>query len=135
MAGTRVRLLVDTHLLLWSLIDDPRLSERARQMIADPGNEIVVSKVVLWETAVKRALTRHAPDFPFSPEQVRTELTLAGATWLEIEDEHLFTLARLPMLHRDPFDRLFVAQALTEPMRLVTHDRQVAQYSDTVILV
>lgn len=130
-----MRLLVDTHLLLWSLIDDPRLSQRARAMISDPENTIVASQVVLWETAVKRALKRYTADFPFTPETVREELTLAGAEWLALDDQHLFTLAGLPPLHRDPFDRLLVAQALSEPLRLVTHDRQIAAYSDTVILV
>ena len=129
-----MRLLVDTHLLLWSLVDDPRLSARARELMTDASNEIVVSQVVLWETAVKRAITRHAKDFPFSPELVKAELTQSDVTWLGVEDEHLFTLSRLPPHHGDPFDRLLVAQALTEPMRLLTHDRQIAQYSDTVIL-
>jgi PIN domain nuclease of toxin-antitoxin system len=122
-------------LLLWSLVDDPRLSERARSLIEDPENTVVASQVVLWETAVKRALKRYAADFPFTPEQVKRELTLAGAEWLMLDDRHLFTLAGLPLLHRDPFDRLLVAQAMTEPLRLLTHDRHMAAYSDTVILV
>lgn len=135
MAGPGLKVLVDTHLLLWSLVDDPRLSDRARSLISDPGNTVVASQVVIWETAVKRSLGRYAADFPFSPEQVKTELTLGGAEWLPIDDKHLFMLATLPPLHRDPFDRLLVAQALSEPMRLVTHDRLVARYSDTVIVV
>lgn len=103
--------------------------------MTDPGNTVIASQVVLWETAVKRALGRSETDFPFSPQQVLSELMLANAEWLRIEDKHLFALATLPMLHRDPFDRLLIAQALSEPMRLVTHDRKVAAYSDTVILV
>ncbi len=130
-----MKLLVDTHLLLWSLVDDPRLSSRARSLISDADNEVVASQVVIWETAVKRGLGRYASDFGFSPEQVRTELSLAGASWLPIDDRHLFMLATLPPIHRDPFDRLLVAQALSEPMRLLTHDRQLAAYSDTVIVV
>lgn len=130
-----MKLLVDTHLLLWSLVDDPRLSSRARSLISDPDNEVIASQVVIWETAVKRGLGRYAADFPFSPEQVRAELSLGGASWLPIEDRHLFMLATLPPIHRDPFDRLLVAQALSEPMRLLTHDRQLAAYSDTVIVV
>jgi len=130
-----LRLLFDTHLLLWSLVDDPRLPAQARALMADPVNTVIASQVVLWETAVKRALGRYEADFQFSPQEVLSELTLANAEWVRIEDQHLFTLATLPMLHRDPFDRLLVAQALSEPLRLVTHDRKVAAYSDTVILV
>jgi PIN domain nuclease of toxin-antitoxin system len=130
-----VRLLVDTHLLLWGMIDDPRFPSRARDLIVDPANTVFVSRVTVWETAVKRALKRYSDDFPFSPERVVEEADLAGFRWLSIEDEHLFTLAGLPLLHRDPFDRLLVAQALAEPLRLITHDRQIAAYSDTVILV
>lgn len=135
MAGAAVKLLVDTHLLLWSLVDDSRLSDRARSLMSDPGNTVVASQVVLWETAAKRALGRYAADFPFSPEQVRSELSLAGADWLSLDDRHLFMLASLPLHHRDPFDRLLIAQALSEPMRLLTHDKLLARYSDTVIVV
>lgn len=130
-----MRLLVDTHLVLWGITGDQRLPQAAREMILDPENEVFVSRVTVWETAVMRALKRYSADFPFSPQQVVREIDRAGFQWLSILDEHLFALADLPPLHRDPFDRLLIAQALIEPMRLITHDRQVSAYSDTVILV
>lgn len=135
MAGAGVRLLVDTHLLLWSLTDDPKLSPAARELLTAPTNTVVVSHVVLWEVAVKKALKRYAADFPFSPQQVQAELDLLAIEWLTITDRHLFALADLPLIHGDPFDRLLVAQALSEPMRLLTHDRRLAAYTDTVIVV
>lgn len=105
-------------------------------MLTDPTNEVWVSDVSLWEIAIKRSLGRKSAEgLPASVEEARRVFSDAGFEALPILYDHIRTFETLVSDHSDPFDRLLVAQALTEPMRLVTHDRQVAVYSDTVILV
>lgn len=131
-----MKLLLDTHLAAWSLTNDVRLAEKAHELISNPENEIVISVVVLWEIAIKRALSRSDRDnFRHSARTVYDLFTQNEATILSVTPAHTFAVEQLPPLHRDPFDRLLVAQALSEPLRLVTHDSRVAAYSDTVILV
>jgi PIN domain nuclease of toxin-antitoxin system len=131
-----VRLLLDTHIALWALVDDPRLPATARGLIGDPANDIVVSAATLWEIAIKHALARGAPnDMPIPAQRALELFRASGYEALDITPPHVLALETLPPLHGDPFDRMLVAQALAEPLRLLTHDARIARYSDTVILV
>lgn len=128
-----MNLLLDTHVALWAIADSPRLSQRARDMIESPRAMIWISAATIWEIAIKHSLGRG--DMPISAENALRYFTASGYRFLAIEPEHAVAAGTLPTHHADPFDRLLLAQALTEPMRLLTHDATVARYSDTVILV
>jgi PIN domain nuclease of toxin-antitoxin system len=105
-----------------------------RSAIADLGNTVFVSTVSVWEIAIKSALARRGVGaMPISGRDALAQFRLAGYRMLSISPEHAAEVERLPSLHSDPFDRLLVAQALTEPLRLITHDAAVAAYSDTVM--
>jgi PIN domain nuclease of toxin-antitoxin system len=131
-----VRLLLDTHIALWAVADDPRLSAKARNLIADPANEIIVSAASLWEIAIKHALARGAPnDMPISAQEALGYFQDAGYELLDISPAHVVAIETIPTMHADPFDRILVAQALAVPLRLLTHDPVVALYSDLIIHV
>jgi PIN domain nuclease of toxin-antitoxin system len=121
-----VRLLLDTHLLLWAAGPSPRLSARARRLIDDPDNELVVSAASLWEIAVKSALRR--PNFRLDAPLFRRNLLNNGYNELAVTGQHAVAVANLPLLHRDPFDRILVAQSIVEGITLLTSDPRVAQY-------
>ena len=127
-----MRLLLDTHLLVWAMGSPERLPAGLAPMLEDPGQVPVFSVASLWELVIKQALGR--PDFSVQPALLRRALLDEGWQELPIEAHHALAVAALPPLHRDPFDRLLIAQAFTEPMRLVIADRMVARYSDMVIL-
>jgi PIN domain nuclease of toxin-antitoxin system len=118
---------------LWALIDSPRLSEKARELILSPRATVWVSAASVWEIAIKHSLGRG--DMPISGADALRYFLEAGYRILPIEAEHAAAVETLPPHHQDPFDRLLVAQALVEPMRLLTHDAQVSRYSDTIIRV
>jgi PIN domain nuclease of toxin-antitoxin system len=128
-----VNLLLDTHVALWAISDHPRLSSSARQLILAPRATVWVSAVSVWEIAIKHGLGRG--DMPVSGEDALQYFRQSGYRLLAVEPEHAAAVESLPAHHQDPFDRLLVAQALIEPMRLMTHDGLVAHYSDTIILV
>jgi PIN domain nuclease of toxin-antitoxin system len=128
-----LRLLLDTHVALWALTDDPRLSQRARVLIEDPANDVFVSAASVWEIAIKHALGRG--DMPISGDQALDWFRQAGYQLLPIAPEHAAAVEQLPSHHRDPFDRLLVSQAITEPLRLMTHDPLVLRYGDMAIAV
>ncbi|WP_299022951.1 type II toxin-antitoxin system VapC family toxin [uncultured Tepidimonas sp.] len=128
-----MNLLLDTHVALWALIDSPRLSEKARELILSPRATVWVSAASVWEIAIKHSLGRG--DMPISGADALSYFLEAGYRILPIEAEHAAAVETLPPHHQDPFDRLLVAQALVEPMRLLTHDAQVSRYSDTIIRV
>ncbi|UEM06836.1 type II toxin-antitoxin system VapC family toxin (plasmid) [Skermanella rosea] len=131
-----MRLLLDTHIALWAIIDSPNLTARIRELIIDPGNIITVSTVSVWEIAIKHALARGKPtDMPISGAEALHYFRAAGYVLLNISPEHAAAVEQLPDLHADPFDRLLVAQSMVEPLRLLTHDAKVAAYSDQVILL
>jgi PIN domain nuclease of toxin-antitoxin system len=131
-----VRRLLDTHIALWAITDDPRLPAQARALIADADNDVLVSAASIWEIAIKHALARGGPnDMPISGSQALKHFQAAGYETLPVTAAHAAAVDRLAPKHSDPFDRLLVAQALTEPLRLLTHDAHVARYGDTVILV
>ncbi|WP_322095357.1 type II toxin-antitoxin system VapC family toxin [Paraburkholderia bannensis] len=128
-----MNILLDTHIALWAIADSPKLSPAARELILAPKNAIFVSTASIWEIGIKFALQRG--DMPVSGQAALNYFRRAGYRILPIEAEHAVAVEALPSHHQDPFDRLLVAQALTEPLRLITHDQQVARYSDTVVLV
>ncbi len=128
-----MRLLLDTHVALWAICDDARLSGRARGLIADTKNTPYVSAASLWEIAIKHNLKPEA--MPVSAPEARHWFGISGYRELAVSGEHASYVQELPDIHADPFDRMLVAQALCEPLRLVTRDSILPRYSDTVILV
>lgn len=128
-----MNILLDTHIALWAIADSPALPNKARELISTPRNTIWVSAASIWEIAIKHSLGRG--DMPVSGEAALGYFRQAGYRVLAIEPEHAAAIEGLPAHHQDPFDRLLVAQALTEPMRLLTHDATVAKYSDTILYV
>jgi PIN domain nuclease of toxin-antitoxin system len=121
-----VRLLLDTHLLLWVISQSRRLSPQARDLIGDPQNELSFSAVSLWEVAIKYG--RGRDDFQVDPSLLRRNLLNNGYRELAVTGEHAVAVADLPPLHRDPFDRILVAQSIVEGITLLTSDPRVAQY-------
>ena len=117
------RLLLDTHAFLWWLSDVPQLTRLAHDGIADPRNEVLVSAITGWEIAVKRAKGRIT-----APDNLGTMVTERGFTHLPLTFQHAEQAGRLPMHHRDPFDRFLVAQAQTEDLVLVTRDERISLY-------
>jgi PIN domain nuclease of toxin-antitoxin system len=129
-----MRLLLDTHVALWAITDNPNLPAKAWSLIADPTNFVTVSVASIWEISIKRALTRGKPnDMPISGAEAAEYFRSAGYILLNISPEHAAAVEHLPHLHADLFDRMLVAQALAEPLRLLTHDLKVAAYSDSII--
>ena len=127
-----MRLLLDTHILLWALTDDPRLSTRARELLLDTRNDVFFSAASLWEIAIKRTLRRE--DMPISADQAIRLFNKAGYEELGISAAHAVAVESLPPIHTDPFDRMLVAQAISEPLCLITHDSIVASYHNGIIL-
>jgi PIN domain nuclease of toxin-antitoxin system len=125
-----VKLLLDTHLLLWAAGQPKRLSAAARKRILDTDNELLFSAASLWEISIKRSLGRS--DFVVEPRLLRRGLLDNGYTELPVRGEHAVAIESLPPLHRDPFDRLLVAQATLEGITLLTSDPVVARYPGTV---
>jgi PIN domain nuclease of toxin-antitoxin system len=128
-----MRLLLDTHLLLWSAVEPELMPRRAQQLIDDPANEVLFSSASLWEVAIKQR--RGRADFTVNARLLRRNLLHSNYGELPVTGEHAVAVADLPPLHRDPFDRLLVAQSLVEGITLLTSDRQVARYSDAINLV
>ncbi|NOU22298.1 MAG: type II toxin-antitoxin system VapC family toxin [Methyloglobulus sp.] len=128
-----MRLLLDTQVALWGLTNDPRLTQKAQELIMNPNNDVFVSVASLWEISIKHQLGRG--DMPVSGSRATELFSAAGYQLLPIQVAHAIAVESLPSIHNDPFDRMLIVQALTEPMRLLTHDRTVARYSDTIIFV
>lgn len=128
-----MNLLLDTHVALWAITDSPKLPPHARDLILSPRTTVWVSAASIWEITIKHALARG--DMPVSGRQAMAHFEAAGYRFLPIAPEHAAAVEDLPRHHHDPFDRLLVAQALVEPMRLMTHDPVLPLYSDTVIPV
>ena len=123
-----MRLLLDTHVLLWALTDDPSLSAAARAAIVDGRNRVVVSAVSAWEITIKRSLGKLR-----APADLAKEVAAHRFTPLAVSLEHALAVGALPDLHRDPFDRLLVAQAGVEGLTIVTRDRAIARYDVDVL--
>ena len=128
-----MRLLLDTHLLLWAVSEPARLDEATRELIEDAANEVLFSAASIWEIATKARLGR--ADFAIRPEQVASAARLTGFMELPVSADAAARVVDLPMHHRDPFDRLLVAQAMSEPARLYTADPLLSPYSELVQLI
>ena len=125
-----MKLLLDTHLLLWAAGQPERLSKQARRLLSDPANELLFSAASLWEIAIKRNLGR--ADFKVEPRLLRRGLLDNGYRELAITSAHVLELDALPAHHKDPFDRILVAQALSEGIPLLTVDPIVAKYTGSI---
>ncbi len=125
-----MRVLLDTHIFLWAVSDHSRLTDVARGLIQG-ADEVFVSSASIWEVSIKVAVGKLKVDVADLIAQI------GGACFLELPvmAKHARTLSSLPPLHRDPFDRMLVAQAICEPLYLLTSDRKLAQYSDLVRIV
>jgi PIN domain nuclease of toxin-antitoxin system len=125
-----VKLLLDTQILLWAAGQPARLSTAARKLLNNPNNELLFSAASLWEIAIKNTLGRE--DFRVEPRTLRRGLLDNGYVELPITGQHAVSIDGLPLLHKDPFDRLLLAQALTEGITLITADAQLARYPGPV---
>jgi len=127
-----LKLLLDTHVWLWMQVDPDRLQPEARTHIADPTNEVLLSAASSWEIAIKYSLGRLP--LPADPaEYVPSRMSSSGTRGLPVHHAHALAVASLPSLHRDPFDRILIAQALVEEATLVTSDTQITQYDVAVL--
>jgi len=121
-----MKLLLDTHLLLWAAGEPRRLSRRARGLVGDADNELFFSPASLWEVVIKRGLRR--PDFMVDARVLRRGLLDNGYNELPIVSDHVVAIDSLPPIHKDPFDRVLVAQATVEGITLLTTDSLISQY-------
>ncbi len=122
-----MKLLVDTHALLWAIDSPERLGNRARDVLTDPGNHTSFSTVSLWEIAIKMSVGRLALDSDWR-EIIESARLALRARWLFLEPGHCHEVATLPWHHRDPFDRMLIAQAMSEGMTLLTRDSAMREY-------
>jgi len=125
-----VKLLLDTQLLLWAAGEPERISKSARKLLNDPKNELVFSAASLWEVAIKSSLGRE--DFRAEPRLLRRGLLDNGYVELPVTSQHAVNIDGLPPLHKDPFDRLLLSQALSEGITLLTTDSVLAGYPGPV---
>lgn len=123
-----MRLLLDTHVFLWVVADDPKLDKAARKLIVD-ADEVFVSSASIWEASIKAGLGKLDVDVNLLVDEIGN----GGFSELPVRAVHAALVRDLPDIHRDPFDRLLVAQALSEPLRLVTADGHLSKYTDLVI--
>jgi PIN domain nuclease of toxin-antitoxin system len=127
-----MKLLLDTQMLLWSVARSEFLPAEARQMIIDQGNEVFFSPASLWETVIKNS--RNRPDFKVDARILRRLLLERGYQEIPINGLHALAVNDLPLLHKDPFDRLLLAQAKTEGLSLLTTDATLSAYPAPVLL-
>lgn len=125
-----MRLLLDTHLFLWAVASSPLLKAPVRRVI-EAADQVYISAASIWEIAIKARLGKIDAD----PDELRAAIEASGFTELPVHAVHAAEVARLALHHNDPFDRLLVAQAITEPLRLLTADAALAPYSELVVLV
>ncbi len=128
-----MKLLLDTHILLWAAGEPEKLSASARSLLTTSENILFFSAASLWEIVIKLGLGRE--DFKIDPYRLRKMLLAHGYTELVVTTEHALKVHSLPFLHKDPFDRLLIAQARTEGMLLLTGDSSVSQYQESVLAV
>ena len=121
-----MRVLLDTHLVLWTFLETRRLSAQARSILEAPENKLVYSSVVLWEIGIKRALGKK--NFQVDPRVLRRAMLDSGYEELPVLGQHAVEVDALPPIHKDPFDRILIAQAMVEGITLLTADPVIAQY-------
>lgn len=127
-----MRMLVDTHLLLWAAARSRRLPKEARRLLENPRNEVHYSAASLWEIAIKLG---HRRDFEVDLGRLRAALADMSFLELPVSGAHAERVATLPPIHKDPFDRMLVAQSLTEPLVLLTNDDALREYGEVVQVV
>ncbi|MEO7760972.1 MAG: type II toxin-antitoxin system VapC family toxin [Casimicrobiaceae bacterium] len=125
-----MKLLLDTQILLWAAGQPQKLSVAARRLLNDPRNELIFSAASMWEVAIKSTLGR--ADFSVEPRLLRRGLLDNGYSELSVTSQHAVGIDVLPPLHKDPFDRLLLSQAMAEGITLVTSDSQLARYAGPV---
>lgn len=125
-----MRILLDTHIYLWVLTDDKMLSAKARDILYS-SSEIYISSASIWEAAIKIKLKKLKADLNL----LVTSIGASGFIELPITSEHALALDELPEIHNDPFDRILIAQAITEPLKLITSDKLLKDYSALVEIV
>lgn len=116
--------LIDTHALLWWLTDDRRLPRRVRDRVADPEIRVLVSAVTAWEVSIKKALGKLK-----APDDLLEVVEESGLSWIPVQPREAYTAGGLPLHHRDPFDRLIVAQVLERSAQLLSHDEIFDRYA------
>jgi PIN domain nuclease of toxin-antitoxin system len=121
-----MKVMPDTHLLLWTAGEPGKLPKAAREIICDPANELFFSAVSIWEIAIKRGLGR--PNFQANPHRIRQLLLINQYREVPLIGDHGLAVLNLPLLHRDPFDRVLIAQATKEGITLLTVDADIARY-------
>ncbi len=126
-----MKLLLDTHIVLWAAGQPEKLSKSARSLLTAPENILFFSAASIWEIVIKRGLGRD--DFKVEPHRLRKMLIVHGYNELPVAVEHALGVEALPLLHKDPFDRLLLAQARAEGMILLTVDASVLQYQESVL--
>ena len=126
-----MQILFDTHALIWFLTGDSRIPRKIRSRLLDPGAQLFFSSVSILEIAIKHSLKPDA--MPCAPDEVRAAAEESGLSELPFASKHAVAIGALPWLHRDPFDRMLLAQARTERMSLLTHDDAIAGYGDGVV--
>jgi PIN domain nuclease of toxin-antitoxin system len=131
-----VRVLLDTHIAIWAINDDPKLSVAARNIINDANAVILVSTVTIWEISIKHALGQKRKDaVPFTGGAALKIFRQYDFEMMDIVPEHAEMVDELDLIHGDPFDRMLIAQAMHEGLTLLTHDKKLANYGDFVMVV
>ena len=125
-----MRLLLDTHLFLWAVAGNPLLKPATRRVI-ESAEQVYVSAASLWEITIKARLGKIQAD----PEELATAIDASGFLELAVTAAHAVAVGRLPLHHQDPFDRILIAQSVTEPLRFLTADAILSRYSDVVTVV
>jgi PIN domain nuclease of toxin-antitoxin system len=128
-----VKLLIDTHIALWAITDDPKLPQSGRSMIISDQNEIIVSAASIWEIAIKHSLGRG--NMPISGVEALGYFQEAGYRLLSVTAEHAAYVEKLPPIHADPFDRILISQAKCEPMIFITHDALLFEYGELITVI
>lgn len=123
----------DTHLLLWTAGEPRKLPKAAREILSDPANDLFFSAVSIWEIAIKRGLGK--PDFQADPNRIRQLLLVNQYREVPLTGGHGLAVLNLPPIHRDPFDRILIAQAMTEGITLLTADADIAKYPGPILKV
>ena len=128
-----MKLLLDTHILLWSAGQPEKLSAEATSLLLDSSNSLYFSAASIWEIVIIRGLGRD--DFKVNPVRLIKQLVINGYEEVSVSSDHTLAVDTLPVLHKDPFDRILIAQARTEGMLLMTVDEQVSRYGDGIVMV
>ena len=138
LCRTVLNLLLDTHMLIWALTEDERLSDKARELILDPDNTIYYSAVSIWEVFIKHAV--HPENVEFTGKEFASYCQMAGYLSVEMREKHVFALETLQRsgsapAHNDSFDRILIAQAKAENMNFLTHDPLLGCYNEKCVLL